>query len=95
MWGIYTTTLVQSKELFLFVCLFGGFIEITTFLVFGFFFFGVAITVTVDGIHRISCSYLWQTVGSASHPHPGQPQLTEISCACRISESGETAGFKT
>lgn len=79
---------------YLFVCL-GVLLRLqpSSFLVF--FFFGVAITVTVDGIRRISCSYLWQTVGSASHPHPGQPQLTEISCACRISESGETAGFKT
>ena len=32
-------------------------------------------------------------VGSASLPHPGQPQCTEILLVYRIPKPGETAGF--
>lgn len=54
-----------------------------------------AITVIADGIHLVSCPYIWQTVGNAPFPHPGQPQCTETLLVCRIPKPGETAGFET
>lgn len=57
-------------------------------------FFGVAITVVVHGIQLLSCSYIWQTLGSDSLPHPGQPGITKILLVHRIQTPWERAGFE-